>query len=89
MLAVLTLLLALPSLVFVVKITINQPQLTQFTSAYRPLLEQGVILNDAIAKSRIEDFFEVQQLSEAAANWEQHVNNILIQAGTKTNATDQ
>lgn len=87
MLTALTLLLALPSVIFVVKITINRPQLTPFTSAYRPLLEQGVILNEAMATSRIEDFFEVQQLSEAAANWEQHVNHILIQARTKTNTT--
>ena len=89
MLVILTLLLALPSLAFVARTTINKPQLNQPTSAYRPLLEQGVVLYHALATSRIEDIAEVRQLSESAANWEDHVHKILIDAGLMTNTSGE
>lgn len=90
MLVIVTLLLALLSLAFVTRITINKPQPAhQPKSVYRPLLEQGVILYHALATSRIEDIAAVQQLSEAAADWEKHVHKRLIDAGIMTNTTDK
>lgn len=80
MLAALALLLALPSAVFVFRTINHKPLLKPVQSHYRPLLEQGVALNEALVKARFKDFYVVQELIDAAVGWEQHVDKTLTQA---------
>lgn len=85
MLAALILLLTLPSLIIVIRTMKNKPKFRKASSVYRPLLEQGVALNEALVKARFEDFYVVEQLVETVTSWEAHVDQML-QKQTQTTA---
>jgi len=42
-------------------------------SPFRTFLEQGLMLNEAIAQSPTDHYYQVQQIIEAADEWEEEV----------------
>ena len=73
MLIVITVLLTLPSIWAIFHITFYTRVIEEKHSLFRTYLEQGLMLNEAIAHSAPEEYYQVQQIIEAAEEWEEEV----------------
>jgi len=73
MLIVITVLLALLSVWAIFNIIFYTRVIVKKNSLFRTYLEQGLMLNEAIANSPTDHYYQVQQILEAVDEWEEEV----------------